>query len=200
MKELINKNTLTTLEILEQINMFRKEEGKKELRHDTLMSIVKEEFEEEISLQKILESNYINSRNKTYKMFVLTLSEAKQILVRESKFVRKKIINYINELENKIKENIKIDSYMISDPIERAKAWIKEEEERKELALKNKNLTTEIIHKEDVIVGLVKDITLAEKRQRITQIIRFNSIEYKNRYSLLYSEFEKNITLIYLED
>lgn len=37
-------------------------------------------------------------------MFVLNLPQAKQVLVRESKFVRKAVIHYIEELENKIKE------------------------------------------------------------------------------------------------
>lgn len=49
----------------------------------------------------------------------------------------------------------------------------------------------EIIHKEDVIIGLVEDIDLATKRQRITQIIRFGADgKYQERYSLLYGEFE----------
>lgn len=50
----------------------------------------------------------------------------------------------------------------------------------------------EIIHKEDVIIGLVEDIDLATKRQRITQIIRFGADgKYQERYSLLYGEFER---------
>lgn len=49
----------------------------------------------------------------------------------------------------------------------------------------------ELIHKEDVIIGLVEDIELSEKRQRITQIVRHNSKNYQERYKLLYTEFEK---------
>lgn len=52
----------------------------------------------------------------------------------------------------------------------------------------------EIEHKEDVIVGLVEDIDLATKRQRINQIIRFhakNTDALSKKWSLLYSEFEK---------
>jgi prophage antirepressor-like protein len=50
----------------------------------------------------------------------------------------------------------------------------------------------EIIHKEDVIIGLVDDIDLATKRQRITQIVRFGADgKYQERYSLLYGEFER---------
>ena len=50
----------------------------------------------------------------------------------------------------------------------------------------------EIIHKEDVIIGLVEDIDLATKRQRITQSVRFGADgKYQERYSLLYGEFER---------
>lgn len=81
-------------------------------------------------------------------------------------------------------------SYMIEDPIERAKKWIEEEQERQKLQLENKELTTEICHKEDVIVGLVDDIDLTEKRRRITQIVRYGTTRYRERYNLLYREFE----------
>lgn len=82
------------------------------------------------------------------------------------------------------------DSYMIEDPIERAKRWIEEEQERQVLRIENKELTTEICHKEDVIVGLVDDIDLTEKRRRITQIVRYGTTRYRERYNLLYREFE----------
>ena len=42
-----------------------------------------------------------------------------------------------------------------------------------------------------LIIGLTKEISLAEKRQRITQIIRHNSKKYQERYNLLYEEFNK---------
>lgn len=51
---------------------------------------------------------------------------------------------------------------------------------------------TEIIHKENVIIGLVENIDLATKRQRITQIVRYGAGgNYKERYNLLYGEFER---------
>lgn len=50
----------------------------------------------------------------------------------------------------------------------------------------------EITHKEDVIIGLVADIDLATKRQRITQIVRHcPKGNYQERYRLLYEEFER---------
>lgn len=50
----------------------------------------------------------------------------------------------------------------------------------------------EIMHKEDVIIGLVEDIDLATKRQRITQIVRHCAKKnYQERYRLLYDEFSR---------
>lgn len=60
--------------------------------------------------------------------------------------------------------------------------------------LKNKRikeLEEESNYKQGVINGLTDDITLAEKRQRITQIVRKGYDNYGKRYTLLYKEFEK---------
>jgi anti-repressor protein len=81
------QDKITSLELVKQINVFRLEEGRSELRHDTLLAIIRDEFEEEVSLQKILESNY-SIRGKQYPMFKLTFNQAKQILFRESKLVK----------------------------------------------------------------------------------------------------------------
>mgnify|MGYP000979999467 CR=1 FL=1 len=94
------KKTITSLELVEQINLFRKEEGKEtELRHDTMLSIIRDEFEEEISLQKILESKYKNERGREYPMFELTIAQGKQVLLRESKFVRKCVVEWLERFE-----------------------------------------------------------------------------------------------------
>lgn len=104
-QEIRVKDTINSLELLEQINIFRKEEGNRtELGHNDLLKVVRDEFEEEISLGKISQSTYINSRGKEYPMFVLTLNQAKQVLMRESKYVRKAVILYIEKLEKRIIE------------------------------------------------------------------------------------------------
>lgn len=110
MKEIIekrNKDAITSLELVEQINLFRSKDGSKAvLRHDTLLDIIRDEFSEEISLQKILESKYKNDRGREYPMFILTFSQAKQVLVRESKAVRKAVIKYLENLENRLRYNL----------------------------------------------------------------------------------------------
>ncbi len=120
MNEMIvkNKDKITSLEIVLEINKFRKEEGNKnELRHDNLLQIIRDEFSEEISLLKIQESTYKNDRGREYPMFILSFNQAKQILMRESKFVRKAMINYIEKLEEQIKNpfaNLSIQQMMIA--------------------------------------------------------------------------------------
>lgn len=99
------KETMTSLELVKQINLFRAEEGNRaELQHSDLLKVIRDEFEDEIGLGIISDTPYKHPQNgQMYPMFELTLSQAKQVLVRESKFVRKAIIAYIEQLENKIK-------------------------------------------------------------------------------------------------
>ena len=100
--KIVIKETMTSLEVLEQINFFRAKENRSELAHGDLLKIIRIEFEEEISQGKISLSN--NSvRGKEYPMYIMTLSQAKQVLLRESVFVRKAIIKYIDELEETIR-------------------------------------------------------------------------------------------------
>lgn len=109
------KETITSLELLEQINFFRKQEDNKtELGHNDLLKVIRDEFEEEISLGKISQSEYKNSRGKIYPMFNLTLSQSKQVLMRESKFVRKAVIQYIEKLELELNKPLSVEEMIIS--------------------------------------------------------------------------------------
>ncbi|AJE10406.1 BRO-N domain-containing protein [Clostridium botulinum] len=49
---------------------------------------------------------------------------------------------------------------------------------------------TEIEHKEDVIVGLVDEISLAEKRQILNRVVRYKGANYRERWNELYKQFE----------
>lgn len=65
------------------------------------------------------------------------------------------------------------------------------EAQKKQLVIKDE----EIEYKENVIIGLVDDIDLATKRQRINQIVRrgcvHNTKKLSERWELLYNEFSK---------
>lgn len=77
-----------------------------------------------------------------------------------------------------------------------AQATIEKNKKRiNELSSENQKLIIENNHKQDIIETFSDDISLAEKRQRIAQIVNYkpaeDSSEYKDRWNLLYSEFEK---------
>jgi hypothetical protein len=94
------KKTITSLELVEQINLFRKEEGKEtELQHKTMLAIIRDEFEEEIGQQKILPTYYKDQWNREQPMFELTIAQGKQVLLRESKFVRKRVVAWLERFE-----------------------------------------------------------------------------------------------------
>ena len=52
------------------------------------------------------------------------------------------------------------------------------------------NQGKEIEHKEDVIVGLVDEISLAEKRQVLNRVVRYKGADFQKRWRELYKQFE----------
>lgn len=103
LKNVMEKDTITSLELVEQINFFRKEEGKKtKTQHYDLLKIIRDEFEEEINQGKISVVTYTDKKGEDRPMYILTLSQAKQVLMRESKFVRRAVIHYIEDLEKQL--------------------------------------------------------------------------------------------------
>ena len=60
------------------------------------------------------------------------------------------------------------------------------EEQQKQI----KSLTNEVTHKEDVIIGLVDEIDLSEKRQILNRVVRYNGAKYSERWNALYREFQ----------
>lgn len=99
------KETINSLEILREINFFREKEGNRaELQHKTLLEIIRDEFDEEINEQKILPVTYKDKKGEDRPMFELTTLQVRQILLRESKFVRRAVIHYIEKLENEVQE------------------------------------------------------------------------------------------------
>lgn len=97
--KLIDKNIITSIDLLEQINLFRTKEEKTELLHKNLLKLIRDEFDEEIEKEELKETTYLNKQNKLQPMFSLSTSQAKQLLVRESKYVRKAVIKYLERLE-----------------------------------------------------------------------------------------------------
>ena len=199
---LVKKDTLTSLELLEQINLFRKEEGKdNELLHKNLLALIRDEFEEEIGQLKIQPTSYKDQWNREQPMFVLTLSQAKQVLVRESKYVRKHVIAYIDELEKALmtimtdKDRLLLDIMKSNSEAEIAAnvakyemTYVKPLEKRVEIAEKA------VEHKKEVISCLTDEFKLMTQRQFLNEIIRMKGNDsnlIRERWKLLYSFYEK---------
>ena len=49
---------------------------------------------------------------------------------------------------------------------------------------------SELTYKEDVIIGLTDEIDVAEKRQILNRVVRHKGANYRERWSVLYREFE----------
>ena len=193
---------MTSLEVVELINNFRREEGNEvELLHKNFMSSMRKEVETlgnagvEVGLN-FQPYSYVAENGKTNPCYKMNKSGIMQMLNKESALVRYKTQQYIEALENKIKEpqlTVKQQlqlAILNGDEIERISSLKAYETLVVEEA--TKPLVEEIERKEDVIVGLVDDIDLCTKRQRINQIIRYGAKgRYMDRWSLLYSEFEK---------
>ena len=138
MKELTTMNndgTITSKDLCRTINMYREQiEGKSDLMHKDLLKKIRDEFDEEINEGNIFPVVYKDKKGEMRPMFNLTHDQAKQVLVRESKHVRKAVIKYISELESKSSP-----SFQIENPAERARAWANEYETHvKEIEHKNK--------------------------------------------------------------
>lgn len=107
----LNKDRITSLELLDQINIFRKQEGNRAvLQHKDLLKIIRNEFEEEINEGKISLVEYKDKKGELRPMYILTYNQAKQVLLRESKFVRKAVIHYVERLEEELQKDF-IEKY-----------------------------------------------------------------------------------------
>jgi len=89
------------------------------LKHKTLLGIIRNEFNIQVNEQNILpvenkiiptsvngifETSYKDGKGELRPMFILTIDQAKQVLLRESRIVRSKVIEYLNSLEKRIRQ------------------------------------------------------------------------------------------------
>ena len=132
--EFLSKESINSKELLKQINIFREMEYKEkeasntlteaqkkrghyiELTHDNLLKIIRDEFNIKVNAVNKnavknnnhyngpVETTYRDEKGELRPMFILTIDQAKQVLLRESKVVRKAVIQYLNLLEKRIRE------------------------------------------------------------------------------------------------
>ena len=132
--EFLSKESINSKELLKQINYFREIEYKEkeanntlteaqkkrghyiELTHDNLLKIIRDEFNIQVNAVNKnavknnnhysgpVETTYKDEKGELRPMFILTIDQAKQVLLRESKVVRKAVIQYQKLLEKRIRE------------------------------------------------------------------------------------------------
>lgn len=148
MNELMNNEIkMNHVELCELINKLRAEEGnRKELAQRDFIKKIRKELETMKSLglegvRNFSHSYFTDSQGKKHSTYLMNRDAILQMAASESVYVRAKVIEYINALENKLKEK---DSYMIDDPVQRALKWAEEEKERQALKIENKELKQEI--------------------------------------------------------
>lgn len=96
--------------------------------HKNVLADIRKEIEdlgEEIGRLIFEQSSYLNSQNKSQPCYIFGRKGAMQLALKYDAVTRYKVIERIEELEK-----LSTDSYMIDDPVTRAKAWIREREEK----------------------------------------------------------------------
>lgn len=110
----------------------------------------------------------------------LTIEMAKEICMIQRSELGKQYRRYFIELEKQWN----------SPEAVMARALKMADRKIETLKTENTSLKNEVIHKEDVIVGLVDEISLADKRQILNRVLKYKHANYHQRWSTLYREFE----------
>lgn len=106
-----NEIRITSVELVEMINTFRKEQGNEtEKQHKELLRDIRREIEvleaAGIGQRNFAQSSYINKQNKEQPCYSLNKAGVLQMLNKESAVVRYKTVQYIEKLENILKEQV----------------------------------------------------------------------------------------------
>lgn len=166
MNSLIIKENTATIESREVAEMVSKQH-KELLRDIRTMSgylgeskIAQSEF--------FIESEYINSQNKKQPCFLLTKQGCEMVA---NKLTGKKgtvfTAKYVQKFN--VMEQSQVSSYMISDPIERAKKWIEEEQQR-QLLITDNVIKEQLIAEYEPKITYLDEILSSKNTLTITQI------------------------------
>lgn len=120
--------------------------------------------------------------------YSVTLDMGKELCMLSKLPKGRKYRKYFIECEKKL---MQVQPKLPTTYKEALLALVEEVEKNEKLELENKQLGKEVEYKEDVIIGLTKDITLQEKRQRLVKIVTHRVKNPRNRWNMLYDELDK---------
>ena len=100
---------MSSLQVVDLINKFRKEEGNKKLKeHRRFLQDIRKEVEvvksQEEGLHGLVQSSYKNAQNKEQPCYIMNRFWIMLMLNKESTLVRYKTQQYIEALENRLKQ------------------------------------------------------------------------------------------------
>lgn len=142
--QLNNKNTITTLEIADMLEIrhwevLRKLEGTEKTKG--IIDILNDN--NFVVVDYFIKSTYLDSKNESRPCYHVTKLGcdflANKFTGEKGIIFTARYVRRFNEMEQILKEQLKC-SYMIEDPIERAKRWIEEQEENQSLIKKKDNI------------------------------------------------------------
>lgn len=139
-----------------------------------------------------LKGNSTESKPRPRIEYILKLDMAKELCMLSKVEKGRQARRYFIECEKKLKSNQpeiteeqKLVLSIYSGGIEAVEAT------KALIELKTKPLIKEIEHKEDVIVGLTDKIDLMDMRQILNTVVRYKGANFRERWKLLYFEFQK---------
>lgn len=191
------------VELCTKINELREMEGNRKTieRADLLKKIIKEinvmkELKLENSLGNFSESTYTNSRGKKYPTYIMNRDGILQMCASESVYVRAKMIEYINSLEEQVSE---LDRLILKslDPNLTKEERIEIEKRRAELSKERDEkaswfddfLNSNGCYSSTQVAKLFK----LSSAQKLNKILNENKIIYKKGTNWLpYSDVDKS--------
>ena len=137
--EFNEEKRFSSLYICEQINKFREIEGNRsKLLHRHLLQKIESEFEQEINETKIRPVTYKDKKGENRKMYKLTYEQSLQLLMSESKNVRRGVVNVLKAQQEKINSLQQLPDF--NNPAVAARAWADQFEARQLAEKENKKL------------------------------------------------------------
>ena len=122
----VDKIEMLSTQVVDMINGFRAEEGnRKVLRHNDFLKSIRKEIEAlenagvEVGQGNISQSSYINSQNKEQPCYRMNRFWIMQMCNKESALVRYKTQQYIEALENRLKQQTQMINKQYEDRLDR---------------------------------------------------------------------------------